>query len=224
MNTRPTTLLLDVEGTTTQLQFVHEVLFPYAQHELHNYLMANTNHAGLTNLLEAVSRENPQHPPEHTLQQWMANDVKHPLLKTLQGWLWESGYQQGVLQGHVYDDVLPAFSRWTAQGLQLGIYSSGSILAQQLLFKHSIAGNLRPYLSHHFDTGVGPKQQASSYGTIAQHLGQAPDGILFLSDIAPELQAAQQAGMAVMQVCRADNPNFIAGGGWPVIPDFKALF
>ena len=215
-------VLMDIEGTTTRMQFVHEVLFPYAQHQLPEYLRQPLTEAA-QQLLDAVKSEVPEQSVEDTLLNWMQKDIKHPLLKTLQGWLWEAGYQSGELQGHVYDDVLPAFKSWNKMGLTLGIYSSGSVLAQQLLFGHSIAGDLRPYLTYYFDTTVGSKRQATSYQAIAKAVDLPPEQILFLSDVAEELEAAARVGMIICQLHRDDHPCFRPGEQMLCTTDFSPL-
>jgi enolase-phosphatase E1 len=217
------TVLMDVEGTTTRVQFVFEVLFPYAQANLAAYLATHAADTQLQAVLQQIAAEQPNNPVEHTLRQWMAQDVKHPLLKQIQGWLWQAGYEAGQLDGHVYADVPLAFQQWQGLGKRLAIYSSGSVLAQQLLFRHSVAGDLCPYLEAHFDTGVGAKQQPSSYQHIASHLNEPPHAILFLSDVAEELTAAKHAGMQVAQIYRPDHPRFIPGDDMPVFPDFLAI-
>src|SRR5690606_47121 len=118
-----------------------------------------------------------------TLKEWITNDKKDPLLKKIQGEIWQTGYENGELKGHIYPDVPEAFKRWLAKGLKLGIYSSGSILAQKLLFKYSVFGDLDQYISANFDTSVGPKREVQSYHNIAKELGLAAKEILFLSDI-----------------------------------------
>jgi enolase-phosphatase E1 len=215
-------VLMDIEGTTTRMQFVHEVLFPYAQRKLPEYLRQPLTDEA-QQLLNAVKSEMPEQSVEDTLLNWMQKDIKHPLLKTLQGWLWKAGYLNGELQGHVYDDVLSAFQRWTQMGLTLGIYSSGSVLAQQLLFGYSIAGDLRSYLTYHFDTTVGSKRQAASYHAIAKAVDLPAEHILFLSDIAEELDAAAQTGMIICQLRRADHPCFRPGDQMPCTSDFSSI-
>jgi enolase-phosphatase E1 len=202
-------VLLDVEGTTTRVQFVTECLFPYAAQALSGFIGDAANTERWQPLAKQITTEAPHQPAETTVREWMAQDVKHPLLKTLQGWLWQAGYESGNIQGHVYADVPQAFADWQAAGKGIHIYSSGSVLAQQLLFGHSVAGDLRPYIGQYFDTAVGPKRDPASYHAIAQQLALAPANILFASDIAEELIAAQTAGLQVVQVQRPDHPGFI---------------
>jgi enolase-phosphatase E1 len=226
LNTQPIkVLLLDVEGTTTRMQFVSEVLFPYAKDHLASYMVSHANTPALQALVTAIQAEVPHQSAELTLQQWMADDRKHPHLKTIQGWVWQAGYLQSQLKGHVYDDVPVVLAEWKLANKQVAIYSSGSVLAQQLLFRHSTAGDMTPYIDHYFDTAVGVKQSASSYTTIANTLGVTPSAILFASDIAEELEAAQQAGLAVVHLHRGDNPQFkpYAGHHWPTLASLPTV-
>jgi enolase-phosphatase E1 len=167
-------VLMDVEGTTTSIRFVHDVLFPYSLARI----------------------ESPE------MKQMIREDKKDPALKEAQGRIWRAGYESGELKGHVYDDVPPAFRRWTRAGLTLGIYSSGSVLAQKLLFRHSVHGDLSPFLTHHFDTAVGHKRDPASYAAIARKVGLPPSSILFLSDVPEELAAAREQGYQVIQIVR----------------------
>ena len=132
----------------------------------------------------------------------MDRDRKSGPLKALQGRIWEQGYRDGELKGEVYPDVPAAFARWTADGVRIGIFSSGSVLAQQLLFANSTAGDLSRFLSCHFDTGVGAKGEAGSYRRIVETLGVAAARILFVSDVAKELDAAREAGLRTLLCVR----------------------
>lgn len=179
-------ILMDVEGTTTSIRFVHDVLFPYSFKKMDDYVK---NHPDL-----GVTSEQ--------LKAWIKEDKKEPLLKKIQGEIWQQGYESGELKGHLYSDVPKAFERWLKQGLKLAIYSSGSVLAQKLLFKHSEFGDLDQYISANFDTRIGHKREAPSYEAIATELKVGPDDILFLSDISEELMAAKASGFQVKQLCR----------------------
>ena len=180
-------VLLDIEGTTTPIAFVTETLFPYARARLVSFLARE----GRANEAPGLIAE-------------MDRDSKSTALKDLQGRIWEDGYRGGELVAPVYPDVEPAFRRWRHTGQTLGIYSSGSVLAQQWLFRCSTAGDLTPYLQWYFDTGVGPKRDAASYQRIAQAIGATPGDILFISDVAAELDAARASGM---QTALADRPG-----------------
>ena len=198
-------VLLDIEGTTTPIAFVHDVLFPYARARLGQYLAdASSDDAEIRQILEGlrdehardVARgEHPPAPPTAYALWLMDRDRKSGPLKTLQGKIWQHGYATGELKGEVYSDVAPALAEWTAAGVRVGIFSSGSVLAQKLLFSTTPAGDLTKFLTWHFDTAVGAKQQPESYLAIAGTIGVAPAEILFISDSESELDAARRAGM-----------------------------
>ncbi len=201
-------IILDIEGTTTPIAFVTETLFPYARAHLRSYL--DGHGTASTDVLERLRAErhqesDPSAPPwadaSHMASaiayvEWlMDRDRKSPALKELQGRIWEHGYRTGELIGEVFPDVPVALERWQRAGISAGIFSSGSVLAQQLLFGHSSAGNLRQFLKWHFDTSIGAKGEAESYKRIADRVGERPAQILFVSDILRELDAARAAGM-----------------------------
>lgn len=206
-------ILTDIEGTTTDIDFVHKVLFPYAAQHLEAFIAEHHDQAPIQACLQQVkdtihseeSRTLTDAEAVAQLLAWIHADRKHTALKQLQGMIWKQGYESGDYQGHVYPDVLPQLQQWKAQGIGLGIYSSGSVQAQQLLFRHSIAGDLTPYFTHYFDTHIGGKKEPDSYAKIAHQLQLPPLDILFLSDIPEELDAAAQAGLQVIQLVR--NPD-----------------
>ena len=221
----PRLILLDIEGTTTPIAFVTETLVPYARTHLHPYLERHATTPRLAALIEAFRREHeideeagrsgPAWPGDRTRAReaveayaaWlMEHDRKSTALKELQGHIWEDGYRAGDLVAPVYPDVEPAFTRWRRAGHALGIYSSGSVLAQQWLFRCSTAGDLTPHLQWYFDTHVGPKREAASYRRIADQISAAPAGVLFISDVAAELDAARSAGMQTALADRPGNP------------------
>jgi enolase-phosphatase E1 len=212
-------VLLDIEGTTTPLTFVHDVLFPYARRRLKDYLrdMRDAPETGevarLLTAEHAADLIRAERPPAlisgrdddalaslAIYAEWlMDRDRKSPGLKLLQGLIWQRGYQDGVLRGQVFPDVPAAIRRWRAAGTDVAIYSSGSELAQRLLFASTPQGDLTPLLCGFFDTRVGPKTSADSYRRIAGALGRQPDEILFISDSPAELDAARAAGLQVVQ-------------------------
>lgn len=200
---------MDVEGTTTSKDFVFKVLFPFAYEMLPTFLKENFKNQNpeVLNLINVLKAELVQ--PDLSLEaiveilrSWINEDKKHAVLKSLQGLIWEDGYKSGKLKSHIYDEVSKCFKLWRDAGKTLAIYSSGSVLAQQLLFKYSLVGDLTSYLSQYFDTQVGAKRQQSSYLEISKQLGVACENIVFLSDIEEELIAANEAGMQVALINR----------------------
>ncbi len=203
-------ILMDIEGTTTSISFVHEVLFPYASKHLEDFIQKNLTDPKVRRELDSVKRTVLEEDQKQLTDQeaagqllnWIKADRKHTALKNLQGYLWKEGYETGRYKGHVYDDVLPALKVWTSHGIQLGIYSSGSVEAQKLLFGYSEKGDLTPYFSAYFDTNVGHKREEPSYRKIQQSLNWPAESILFLSDVEAELDAARSAGLQTIQLVR----------------------
>jgi enolase-phosphatase E1 len=218
-------LLLDIEGTTTPLAFVHDVLFPYARRRLHGYVKARRDGPEVADIAAALAAEHAaerdaaDRPPAwrtstvdaltESLTQYaewlMDRDRKSPGLKRLQGVIWDEGYQRGELRGVVFDDVPRAVRRWRASGLRIAIYSSGSELAQRRLFESAGPGDLSSSIERFFDTGVGAKIEADSYRRIASALGVPGKAVLFVSDVTAELAAARAAGLQVALMVRPDN-------------------
>jgi enolase-phosphatase E1 len=204
-------LLFDIEGTITSLAFVKDELFPYARNALTGYLYANADLPHVQAILYRLARELSMPTSDlegigATLLQWIDEDRKHPELKELQGLIWEEGYRDGAFRGHLYPDVVPFWERARTAGMLLAIYSSGSVQAQRLLLKHSIAGDVSGLIDRYFDTGVGAKGDAASYGRIAAELATAPSDICFFSDAIAEIDAAQAAGYATYRVTRPGVP------------------
>jgi enolase-phosphatase E1 len=198
-------IVTDIEGTTSSLAFVKDVLFPYARRALPDFVRSHqaqlTDIAGEMAAIAGKPRLDSQEMIDLLLQ-WMAEDRKITPLKTLQGMVWKTGYESGELQSHLYEDAARALRKWHAAGLRLYVYSSGSIAAQQLLFAHTPYGDLLPLFSGYFDTTTGPKLEPGSYRAIAATLGLEPRTILFLSDHAGEILAARQAGMQTVLLAR----------------------
>lgn len=212
-----THVLSDIEGTTTSIAFVHRSLFPYAASALEAFLAAHGDEPEVAAILADVPGD-----PLTTLREWMAADAKVTPLKALQGLIWAQGYADGALQGHLWPDVADELRAWHARGLHLAIYSSGSEQAQRLLFRHSEAGDLEPLFEGFFDTRMGAKREAQSYTRIAEAWGAAPASILFLSDVAEELDAARAAGLATCQLVRPEDGT-LPSGRHPEAADFKAV-
>jgi enolase-phosphatase E1 len=214
-------ILLDVEGTTSSISFVYDVLFAHAKAKVGEFLSARRDDARVLELAAAVTAAagTPLTPAAIAADPTRAalaaidlinRDVKDTALKELQGMIWRSGFESGELVAHVFDDVPPALAAWADSGLDVRIYSSGSIEAQQLFFGHTAAGDLRPHLRGHYDTTTGPKREAASYALIAADMGLEPRQILFVSDVGAELDAAHAAGMATALAVRPGNRD--AGG------------
>ncbi|MDE1164188.1 MAG: acireductone synthase [Pseudomonas sp.] len=200
-------ILTDIEGTTSSVSFVFDVLFPFAAKHLPAYVREHAAEPAVAEQLAAVRAEAGEPGADvqrviEILQGWMAEDRKATPLKALQGMVWAQGYHAGQLKGHVYPDAVQALKRWHAAGYQLFVYSSGSVQAQKLIFGCSEAGDLTPLFSGYFDTTSGGKREAQSYATISQAIGIAPDEVLFLSDVAEELDAARQSGMQTRGLVR----------------------
>jgi enolase-phosphatase E1 len=237
-------ILLDIEGTTSSISFVYDVMFPYVRKHLTFEVFSNwmepeyieafhaiardAGHESLDAWLkkEGLTRENPLRAAEVVCKEvtrLMDTDAKATGLKQLQGLIWQSGFESGELKAHVYEDVPPALAAWQAAGKDIRIYSSGSVQAQKLFFGHAIAGDLQPYFRGHYDTTTGPKKEAASYGTIAADFGLPPGEILFLSDVVAELDAARAAGMRTGLVVRPGNAAAPAGHSHPVIETLAGL-
>lgn len=243
-------VLLDIEGTTCPVEFVSNVLFPFAANQLEHFVTEHANDPTIARLLQQVEeawgedqdpeaqalrdRGGAKEIPSDCLKQTqpaqaefsaafsatrrakghrqiieymrllIKKDRKLAPLKELQGLIWEDGYQNGTLQGPLFADVAPALYRWRDAGLTLSVYSSGSIKAQKLLYQYSSAGDLRPLFKSWFDTRIGPKIESTSYGLICKDLSSEPSNVLFISDSLAELNAADQAGLAVLYSDRSN--------------------
>jgi enolase-phosphatase E1 len=199
-------ILTDIEGTTSSLSFVKEVLFPYARRRMGDFVREHATEPAVRAQLDAVRTESGAELDDAgvvaQLLRWIDQDRKATPLKALQGMIWEAGYRDGDFRGHVYDDAARRLRAWHEGGLRLYVFSSGSTQAQQLLFGHSDAGDLTPLFSGYFDTRIGNKREEAAYGAIAAHIGLPPEEILFLSDIVEELDAARAAGMQTAQLVR----------------------
>lgn len=198
----PAAVVTDIEGTTTRIAFVHDILFPYARKHLRQFLAARASDPEVESALAEVVRLVPGVAPGETLLGWMEADAKVTPLKTLQGLIWADGYASGDLRSEVFPDVVPALRQWRAAGVRLYVYSSGSEAAQKQLFAHLPEGDVTPLFSGFFDTNVGAKRDAGSYRTIATAIGLPAGDLLFLSDIAAELDAAHAGGWRTCQLVR----------------------
>ncbi|MCY1285247.1 Enolase-phosphatase E1 [compost metagenome] len=200
-------ILTDIEGTTSAVSFVFDVLFPFAARHLPEYVLSHADEPAVAQQIDAVRAESGEAgaSPERVVEillGWIAEDRKATPLKALQGMVWEQGYRAGQLKGHVYPDAVEALRRWKQEGYDLYVYSSGSIQAQKLIFGCSEAGDLTPLFSGYFDTTTGPKREAESYRKIAAAIGLPGEQILFLSDVVQELDAALESGMQTIGLAR----------------------
>jgi enolase-phosphatase E1 len=235
----PRLYLLDVEGTTSPISLVSEQLFPYARKHLRNYLREHAGEREVAADLVLLAQENRAEtaadapkfdgdgvgPAGEYLLWLMDLDRKSTALKSLQGKIWKAGFEAGALVGTVFPDVPEALARWTSppREARVAIYSSGSVEAQRLLFRHSSAGDLTPFLSGYFDTRVGAKTSAESYRAIAAAVGLAAGDILFVSDLVRELDAAREAGCLTRLSVREGNPVVSEDGGHSAVCNFAEI-
>ena len=233
-------VLLDIEGTTTPISFVQDVLFPYARLHGREFILNHLEDIEIQAALRQLQLENaddgsPGAPAirQHSVTAledtigyylWLIDqDRKSTPLKAIQGRIWQDGYTRGELRSTIYADVRPAFERWHKQGRRIAIYSSGSALAQELLFRHSCSGDLTTYISAYFDTRVGNKKEAESYRRIAWNLNLSAAQILFVSDTINELDAARAAGMKTAMSVRPGGSSRTKQNTHPVIESFDDL-
>lgn len=234
-------ILLDIEGTTSSISFVYDVMFPYVREHIDSFLVSHWEDDKVQACLPLLASDVGQDSVEAWLGKQpldvrtsaatvaaavislMDADVKATGLKQLQGQIWQTGFHDGRLVAHLFEDVAPAIKHWHAQGYDVRIYSSGSIQAQRLFFGHTIAGDLLPLLSGHYDTTTGPKQATESYVAIASEFDCEPSRILFVSDVVAELDAAKTAGLQTALSLRAGNQSVAQGHGHREIESFAEL-
>ncbi len=217
-------VLLDIEGTVSDIRFVYDVMFPYAKSNLDQYVLENWGSLSVQGAVRTVAKDASITSIEDWLgpkwqsgdgssivklsehcQQLMLADSKTTGLKLLQGMVWQSGFESGALRAELFADVLPALEEWKASGLELRIYSSGSVLAQRMFFKYTVLGDLSDLFSAHYDTTIGAKKDSASYARIAVETQFDPSEIVFVTDVYAELIAAGQAGMQVVASVRPNN-------------------
>ena len=233
-------LLLDIEGTTTPIDFVYSVLFPYARAHVKDYLAAHLTLADMTGLVEEniddvrcgldppviespVERPSLDEVEAYVL--WLMDQDRKTLpLKSIQGKIWDEGYRRGELRSQVFEDVPPAFKRWREQAKKICIYSSGSVLAQKLLFANTEAGDLTPFISGYFDTNIGGKKDTGSYRRIAGGLKLESSAVLFVSDVTDELDAAAASGFQTLLCVRPGNHPQSPSSNHPTITTFDEIF
>ncbi len=230
-------ILLDIEGTTTPIDFVHKTLFPFARGAIGEFVEANF--AEIQTEIEQLKieyrkdfteqiygRDFRADSPESVanyLKFLIEVDRKSTPLKSLQGKIWQAGYESGELESEMFNDVPRAFERWKEQGKTIAIYSSGSVLAQELIFKYSNFGDLSEFISNYFDTNIGGKKETESYVKIAFALNHPPKRVAFVSDVSAELDAARFAGMQTSLVARKDNDSIKNKSDYEIIHDFDEI-
>jgi enolase-phosphatase E1 len=235
-------ILLDIEGTTTPVEFVYQTLFPYANRKLESFLREHFQDPEIQSLIQDLRAQhdlderNGLEPPglldnieearvrsSVSYAQWLiARDSKCTPLKSLQGKIWQQGFASGELRGEVFPDVPIAFERWRRQKKTICTYSSGSVLAQQLLFRTTASGDLTSYISAFFDTRVGPKTEGESYKKIAASFSYAPHLFFFVSDAVKEIEAAQSVGMQAI-FCERDGRTASSPSAGGVIRNFDGV-
>jgi enolase-phosphatase E1 len=223
-------VVTDIEGTTSSISFVKEVLFPYAAAHMESFLQQHWQEAAVQQQVQALAEAgdarvdagsvNSVEAANAVLQRWIREDRKATPLKALQGMIWKAGYESGAYTAHLYPDTAPALQRWHDQGLPLYVYSSGSIAAQKLFFGYSDAGDLTPLFSGYFDTTTGMKQETESYQKIVATLNLPAEQVLFLSDIEGELDAAKAAGL---QTILLDRDNSISSSAHHRVTSFADI-
>ncbi|SIS78675.1 acireductone synthase [Insolitispirillum peregrinum] len=222
-------VLTDIEGTTSSITFVRDVLFPYAKQRMAAFLHAHQAEPVVSGLIAEV-RQIAELPASSgpdalaaVLNQWADDDRKVPPLKALQGLIWRDGYESGALKADIYPDALAALRAWDAAGVPIYVYSSGSVEAQHLFFGHTVEGDLRGLFQDHFDTLTGAKTDPGSYQTICAITGYQPDEVLFLTDNPAEVAAAHHAGVQVVAVQRDGGAPLAVPVGVPVVSSFADI-
>lgn len=208
-------VLLDIEGTTIPVSFVHDILFPYARKALPELLRSHGDDPAVQAQIAEIARLAPGVPPLRQLEAWMDADAKVAPLKALQGMVWAQGYADGALKATLYPDVVPALRCWAAAGLALAVYSSGSVAAQKLIYGHTTEGDLSSVFVGFYDLQMGGKRDAESYRRIVDDARWNAGDVLFLSDVVAELDAAAQAGLRTCQIVRPEDAT-CAGTTHPV--------
>lgn len=219
-------IVTDIEGTTSSIAFVKDVLFPFARARLPAFVETHADDPEVQHWLHEAAKEAGYIEASRTeiidlLRRWIDEDRKATPLKALQGMIWKEGYESGAYRAHLYPEVAAKLREWKAQGLKLYVYSSGSIAAQKLFFRFSEAGDLSRLFDGYFDTEIGGKRERGSYLRVAEAIGEAPQHILFLSDIEAELDAASGAGFQTVRLCRP--PDVCAGERHHCVADFDAI-
>lgn len=227
-------ILLDIEGTTTRIDFVHKILFPFAQERVGNFVRENfaniaqevsqlrTEHAADTGYSGPFDVNSPELVAAY-LTFLIDRDRKSTPLKSIQGKIWQKGYESRELVSEIFEDVPRALKRWKSESIIVAIYSSGSVLAQKLLFRYSDHGDLTPFIDRYFDTNTGPKREPDSYRRMAVEMSLTPGEILFISDVVEELDAAKAANMQTLLAVRSDKSPVAENPGNVFITSFDEV-
>ena len=215
-------VLTDIEGTTSSISFVKEVLFPYSKKKLREFIKERSEDPQVKRILEEVRKAQGGDPVE-TLLRWIDEDRKATPLKELQGLIWEEGYRSGELKGHIYEDAFRKLKEWHEKGIPIYVYSSGSVKAQKFLFGHTEYGDINYLFSGYFDTKIGSKKDPQSYRRIAEEIGLRPEEVLFLSDNPEEIRAAAVAGMKVLRFAREGENEIIENFPYPQVRSFEEV-
>lgn len=221
-------IVTDIEGTTSSIDFVKDVLFPFARQRLPAFIETHADKPEVQHWLHEAAREAgyveaARGEVIELLLRWIDEDRKATPLKALQGMIWRDGYESGAYRAHVYPEVAAKLREWRDAGMRLFVYSSGSVAAQKLFFRYSEAGDLTPLFEGYFDTETGPKREADSYTKIAAVIDEEPAHILFLSDVAAELDAARTAGLHTCLLCRPPSRCTDAGNGHDCAESFDTI-
>jgi len=227
-------ILLDIEGTTTPIDFVHKILFPFARKRVGDFVIDNFEQLG-----PEIAQLKAEHASDKSytmpfdedstdsislyLKHLIDTDRKSTPLKAIQGKIWQAGYEAGDLRSQIFDDVPKAFEKWKAAGKTIAIYSSGSVLAQKNLFKYTDHGDLTPFISNYFDTNMGGKRESQSYRRIADELGLQADQVTFVSDVPAELDAARSIGMQTALSIRKGNAPITSNTVHHTVQSFDVL-
>jgi len=227
------TIVLDIEGTTTSISYVKDELFPYAARYMEEYVKTNWNEEKMKEIVDILINDQNkleglegfvplpyESSPESEIEdfknkvvshlQWQqSRDFKSTGLKKLQGYIWQKGYFEGTIKGHMYEDVPKVLKYWKKLGKRIFIYSSGSIGAQKLLFSNSIAGDLDQYIDGNFDTTIGSKIESESYVKLTEEIKEIPENIVFFTDRPKEVVAAKKSGMSVIRMVREDDNPYL---------------
>lgn len=238
MNFPGKAILLDIEGTTSSVRFVYDVMFPQVRRELGRFLESEWDNIDVQLACDQIARDaghasleawcgpnslDQRENLESEVLRLMDGDVKATGLKQLQGLIWRHAFESGEMQAHVYPDVPNQLRSWRNAGFDIRIYSSGSIQAQQLFFGHTEVGNLLPLFTGHYDTTIGSKRETTSYRRIAEDWGRSPQDVLFLSDVLAELDAAANAGFQTALCVRPGNAEVTEAHDHPVVASFDQI-